>query len=606
MSGIAGIVLAPGRSVDAPLLQRMAASLHFRGPDGDSTWIGGAVGFAHALLRTGDAAVVPQPCTLDGSTWISADARIDGRADLIRRLEADAHANLSTCDDSQLILHAYRAWGERCVDHLLGDFAFAIWDSRERRLFCARDHFGVKPFYYAEVDGGLVFSNTLDCVRTHPAVSDALDELFIADFLVCGCSQQLTATAYAQVKRLAPAHSLSMSGGPAAVRRYWSLPTAGRIRYRKSADYVEHFRELLNAAVGDRIRDCAPAIWMSGGLDSTAIAATAQRILKERGAAAQARAYTVIYESLFDDTERRYAQIASRAIGIATQYLSADQSLPFAGWDDSEIHNPEPLDDPYHLLRTRQLHQVAESNRVALSGDGGDEVLWRSYVVDLVGAVPTKELAGDLARCLLVHRRRPALGIRARVEAWRGRKQPGPRIPEWVDTDLVHRLGLEARFRDNNAAAAGFHPLRPETSRRLSSPFVHSFLEGHDAGVTRVALEHRWPFLDVRLVSYLLSIPPVPWCVDKLLARVAMRGLLPEALLRRPKTPLPADPLRAHLQTTDLSSFDRFVAAPDFSRFIDRRAVPSVAELPRAADPWVDLRPLCLNYWLLHRSRHAH
>jgi asparagine synthase (glutamine-hydrolysing) len=367
MSGIGGIVLAPGRSVDAPLLQLMAASLHFRGPDGDSTWIGGAVGFAHALLRTGDAAVVPQPCTLDGSTWITADARIDGRADLIRRLEADAHANLSTCDDSQLILHAYRAWGERCVDHLLGDFAFAIWDSRERRLFCARDHFGVKPFYYAEVDGGLVFSNTLDCVRTHPAVSDALDELFIADFLVCGCSQQLTATAYAQVKRLAPAHSLSMSGGPAAVRRYWSLPTAGRIRYRKSADYVEHFRELLNAAVGDRIRDCAPAIWMSGGLDSTAIAATAQRILKERGAAAQARAYTVIYESLFDDTERRYAQIASRAIGIATQYLSADQSLPFAGWDDSEIHNPEPLDDPYHLLRTRQLHQVAESNRVALS-----------------------------------------------------------------------------------------------------------------------------------------------------------------------------------------------------------------------------------------------
>ena len=604
MSGIAGIVLAPGRSVDAPLLERMAASLRFRAPDGNSTWMGGAVGFAHALLRTGDAAVAPQPCTLDGSTWITADARIDDRADLIRQLEADAPANLSTCDDSQLILHAYHAWGERCVDHLLGDFAFAIWDGRERRLFCARDHFGVKPFFYAEVDGGIVFSNTLDCVRTHPAVSDALDELFIADFLVCGCSQQLTATAYRQVKRLAPAHCLSLAGGNPVVRRYWSLPTVDRIRYRRSADYVEHFRELLGAAVADRISDCAPAVWMSGGLDSTAIAATAQRLLTERGAGAPLRAYTVIYESLFADNERRYAETASRALGIATQYLPADQSLPFAGWDDSEIQNPEPVDDPYHLLRTRQLRQVAEGNRVALSGDGGDEVLWRSYVVDLVGAVPTKELAGDLARCLLIHRRRPALGIRARVERWRGREQPGPQIPEWLDQDMVHRLDLEARFRDTNAKDTGLHPLRPETSRRLSSPFVHSFLEGHDSGVTRVALEHRWPFLDVRLVSYLLSIPPVPWCVDKLLARVAMRGVLPEALLRRAKTPLPADPLRAHLQTTDLSWFDSFVAAPELSRFVNRRAVRPASELPRAADPWVDLRPLCLNYWL--RNRHAH
>ncbi|HEX4915221.1 MAG TPA: asparagine synthase-related protein, partial [Vicinamibacterales bacterium] len=585
MSGIAGIVLAPGRSVDASLLQRMAASLRFRAPDGDNTWIGGAVGFAHAVLRTGNAAVAPQPCTLDGSTWITADARIDGRADLIRRLEPDAHGPLSTCDDAQLILHAYRAWGERCVDHLLGDFAFAIWDGSEQRLFCARDHFGVKPFFYAEVDGGLVFSNTLDCVRTHPAVSDALDEWFIADFLVCGCSQQLTATAFAQVKRLAPGHCLSMAGGTTVVRRYWSLPTADRIRYRKSADYVEHFRELLDVAVGDRIRDCEPAIWMSGGLDSTALAATAQRLLTKRGAAAPLRAYTVIYESLFDDNERCYAEIASRAIGTATQYLPADHGLPFAGWDNGEVQSPEPIDDPYHLLRTQQLREMAGGNRVALSGDGGDEVLWRSYVADLVGAVPAGDLIADLARCLFIHRRRPPLGIRAKVETWRGHVQPGPQLPEWLNPDMVHRLDLETRFRDNRGAATGLHPLRPEASRRLSSPFVHSFLEGHDSGITRVALEHRWPFLDVRLVGFLLAIPPVPWCVDKLVVRVAMSDSLPEVLLRRPKTPLPADPLRAHLQRTDLSWFDSFVAAPELSRFVNRNAVRAVSELSRVSDP---------------------
>ena len=168
MSGIAGMVVPAGRAIDEPLLRRMAASMAYRGPDGTSTWTGTQAGFAHALLRTTDRPPGPQPTTLDGCVWITADARIDDRAELLRALEAAGRTEVSDSDDAQLILHAYHAWGEHCVDRLLGDFAFAIWDGRSRRLFCARDHFGIKPFYYAEIDGGIVFSNTLECVRLHP------------------------------------------------------------------------------------------------------------------------------------------------------------------------------------------------------------------------------------------------------------------------------------------------------------------------------------------------------------------------------------------------------------------------------------------------------
>ena len=600
MSGIAGIVLPAGRAVDAAMLRRMAASMEYRGPDASDIWMDGPVGFAHTLLGTTDPTPEPQPATLDGRVWITADARVDGRADLVRKLEAAGRTNVSPSDDARLILHAYHAWGEHCVDHLLGDFAFAIWDHRSRRLFCARDHFGVKPFFYAEIEGGLVFSNTLDCLRLHPAVGSALNELSIADFLLFGCNHDTSATAFARIRRLSPAHALSGAAAAPRVRRYWALPTDGRLRYRRSGDYVEHFSALLRAAVEDRIRDSRPAVWLSGGMDSTAIAVTAQRFLAARGAPFELSAYTVVYQSMFDDQEGRHAEIAARAIGISTRCLPADHGLPFDGWEQRQVATPEPIDDPYHLLRTRQLQEVAAGSRVALSGDGGDEVFWRSYVLDLIGRVPLRELTADLVRCVLVHRRRPAAGIRATLATWRRRGAAQAAMPGWLNAEFTSRHDLGQRFAQAaSGSAVGRHPLRAEAQRRLSSPLLHSFLEGHDPGITRVALEHRWPFLDVRLVSFLLSIPPVPWCVDKLLPRLAMRGSLPEPLLRRSKSPLPGEPVRMHLRTSDWSWVDRFEAAPELSRFINRRALPPVASAAVAPDPWVDLRPLCLNYWLL-------
>ncbi len=187
MSGIVGIVNFDGAPIDRDLLSRMTASLDFRGPDARRTWIaeGNNVGFGHTLLRTTyEAEHEQQPCTLDGNTWIVADCRVDAREELVAKLRAKGRDASLHRPDVELILHAWHVWGEECVEHLLGDFAFAIWDAPRRSLFCARDHMGVKPFYYAHIGSTLIFSNTLDCVRMHPAVSDTLNDLAIADFLV--------------------------------------------------------------------------------------------------------------------------------------------------------------------------------------------------------------------------------------------------------------------------------------------------------------------------------------------------------------------------------------------------------------------------------------
>ena len=139
MSGIVGIINLDGRPVSRELLRRMTDFMIYRGPDAQEIWSAGPVGFGHAMLRTTrESLKESQPLSLDGEIWITADARIDGREELIGKLESKVAADLGDVTDVELILRAYNVWGEGCLEHLIGDFAFAIWDQRERRLFCAR------------------------------------------------------------------------------------------------------------------------------------------------------------------------------------------------------------------------------------------------------------------------------------------------------------------------------------------------------------------------------------------------------------------------------------------------------------------------------------
>lgn len=602
MSGIVGILNLDGAPADRELLRQMTEFLAYRGPDAQEIWAEGPVGFGHAMLRTTrESPGERQPASLEGQVWITADARVDARADLIAELQSKGRFCRDSATDPELILHAYHVWGEDCVQHLLGDFAFAIWDGRRRRLFCARDHFGVKPFFYARLRDCLVFSNTLNCIRLHPAVSDKLNDLAIGDFLLFGFHQDLGATSFADIQRLPPAHSLIWSGEASQVHRYWTLPVEGPIQYKQAGEYVEHFRELLHAAVGDRLRCDRIGILLTGGVDSPTVAGAAKEALSKQSVSSELRGYTVVYDRLIPDQERHYSGLVAKALGIPIRYFVADEYGLCAGWDRTGLRWPEPVGDPLSAMGEEQLRQVAADNRVVLTGHGGDPALCNllsSHLWKLVKSLQPGRLAADLVRYLMSEGRMSRLYLRTRFGRWFARNRWRELYPPWLNEDFATRLDLPARWEQLNSAPAAYHPQRPVAYGTLTGPFWPHLFESFDPGLTFCPLEARHPFFDVRLLSYLLRLPPVPWCTDKELLRMAMRGMLPDEVRLRRKTPFAEDPCVELVRRAEVHGVDHFQAAPGLAKYVHRERVPRVAGEEDSGRLWMNLRPLSLNKWL--------
>ena len=338
MSGIVCILNLDGQPVDRDLLQTMTNCMTYRGPHAQHYRQLGQVGMGHTLLRTTfESEWENQPSSLDGKSWIVADVCVDDRQTLKDQLRASGLTALDTLTDEQLILHAYTVWGCACVEHLLGDFAFVIWDGESRRLFCARDHFGVKPLYYTRLAKSLVVSNTLNCIRLHPQVSGALNEAAIGDFLLFGQNQDLATTVYQAIKRLPPAHTLTWTGDTLVIQRYWELPLDEPLHYAKPSDYVERFQELFSAAVADRLRMRDIGVAMSGGMDSTSVAAMAKRLLDDSSAVSNLNAHCIVYDSLIPDQERYWSGLAANYLKIPIRYLNADHYDLFKTIDDGLI-----------------------------------------------------------------------------------------------------------------------------------------------------------------------------------------------------------------------------------------------------------------------------
>ena len=606
MSGIVGIVNLDGAPADRELLQRLTDFMVYRGPDAQQVWVDNRVGFGHTLLRTTiESQSEEQPYSLDGDVWIVADARVDGRNELIAKLQLLGCEIGETTPDPVLMLQAYRVWGKDCLNYLIGDFAFAIWDGRKQRLFCARDQFGVKPFYYARAGNCLVFSNTLNCIRQHPAVSNQLNDLAIADFLVFGSNQEADTTAFADIARLPAAHYLMIENyrGSLAPQRYWTLPIDGYIRYRQDEEYVEHFKELMRVAVGDRLRTDKVAIYMSGGMDSTAVAAFAKELGSQQFANFDLRAYSTVYDRLIPDRERYYSGLAAEKLGIPIHYQVADDFELYEGREQIELKTPEPTTIGLYKPCDLQDKQIVAHCRVALNGQGGDPVFysWGAYfyVAYLLKNFKLGELVAQLSKYVRSHGRFPQPGVRSRVKKWLGIRPWRPSYPKWIDPELEKRLHLRERWEKLTRERPLVHPIRPEAYQQLTSKFWPELFEFSDPGVSGLPVEVRSPFFDLRLVNYLLAIPPIPWFMFKELARVAMRGILPEEVRLRPKTPLAGDPIGSLLQQPVVQWVDRFQPTPDLENYAIRDAIPQICGMGLASnEAWIDMRPLSLDQWL--------
>lgn len=514
MSGIAGIVNLDGAPIDRDLLLRMADG-------GQEIWVEGNVGLVHGF---------------------------DGR---------------------ERIVEAYEKWGERCVEHLIGEFAFAIWDERERKLFCARDHFGVKPFFFARAGNEFVFSSALNVLRLDPRVSDELNETAVGDYLAFGWNQELSTTIFRDIQRLPAAHTLTVSVADGAIRmrRYWEPVVEDEIRFRDSQSYVDRFTELLTIAVRDRIDTKRVSISMSGGLDSTSLAVIARDLLQPAGGVVQG--YSNVYDRLIPDEERHYSTLAASSIGIRIHHNDADKYGLFEG----ELNQPEPfLISPLGGQFIDLLRMMAADAPVALTGYDGDALMNE----------PARE------RTFLTR-------IRRRKE------NPSHTYPAWIDESFAKQINLQERCQKmSEPSPANKKQPRSATLRALQSKLWTPLLEGYDQTATRLPLEVRHPFLDVRLVEYILAIPTKPWCVNKHILRCAMKDRLPEAIVNRPKTPLAGDPALQLSRQASVRWLDSFDVSPHLTRFVNLRLRRPLAEEETPDALWANLRLFALNYWLAH------
>ncbi|MEI9852228.1 MAG: asparagine synthase-related protein [Sphingomonas sp.] len=323
MTGFAGCI----GPYDPAIARAMAQAIARLGPDRREQWQGEGAFLAHALLATTfEEERDAQPLSFDGRYHLVADARIDGREELVAALRAAGRPADPDAPDSALILHAWHAWGEACPERLIGDFAFAIWDSRERSLFAARDQFGSVPFYYGRAGDAFLFANAVPALLAHPALDRALNPVAIGDYLMLGYSLDRDAGFHRHIARLPPAHCMTMRDGAVRLRRYWRLPDPDFAEAGKMPpeEVVERFGAILTAAVRDRLRAPRVATTLSGGMDSTMIAGTA---LREAAGRTRIEAWSYGTDWILPDTERHWAWRCAHHLGLPFHSVGVERAF---------------------------------------------------------------------------------------------------------------------------------------------------------------------------------------------------------------------------------------------------------------------------------------
>ena len=460
---------------------------------------------------------------------VAGQVMLEGAADMRRQLPAPDASILS------LVAAAYERWSVRCTHQFSGEFAFALWDSQQRLFLAARDGLGVRPLYIGEGPRVVVVSNILRAALAHPEIDRDLDDESLLSFLAFGAMDD-TRTPFARIHRVPAGHTLVLREGASQVSlgRHWRFPhPRSRGRVPRASDVVDGYREVLQRAVADRLQPTRTSVLLSGGIDSTTIAAAARR----SSPATDLRAFTAVYERIPHHDEAGFARAAAGALQMPLTPVPGDRHDALdAIWRGGPP--AEPLNEPT-LSDWRALAGAAASHApVGLYGEDGDTLFlpagWGGVRRES-GAVQGARAA---ARYAVTERTLPYLGLRLRE---RLRLRPA-RVPQ-LTAPFLSAAGRAAvrslrppPILGRPAEPLTPHPTRPETQRRLSIG-VSQYLSRLIAPETLDQwIELRCPLLDTRVIQFVMDVPAIPWCQDKRLPREAFRADLPERVIRRPKT----------------------------------------------------------------------
>jgi asparagine synthase (glutamine-hydrolysing) len=548
MSGIFGLFNTNSEPIAEGDLARMAAPLERRGPEGTGIWYDALAGLGHTLLATTPEAVHERLPLRDHASGcvITADVRLDNRPELLSALGIrDRTADIG---DAEIVLRAYLAWGESCLQRLLGDFAFAIWDPRRRALFCARDHFGLRPFYYHHtLRRFFAFASEPRAILTLPQTPYRINEGRIADFLVNELEGiDKTSTFFEEVYRLPPAHSLTVTPNGLTKRRYWTLEPGPELRLPSDEAYAEAFLEVFTGAVRCRLRSAGPVgSMLSGGMDSGSVVAVARGLLAEQG-----RGPLLTFSAVGPDpetcVETRAIHAAMTMDGIAPHAISfteLDALMPEL--EELTWNLEEPFDNHMTLPRAVYLMARRAGVKVVLDGVGGDIVLaegtylarllrrgrwwkaWREAVLQnrfWGGNYPAWQGLYHSARTAFVPN-----SVRRLAAKYRARRRVEQRVREsLIHPGFAESVQLSERLAtlDSQGSPGFLCDYARERAEGVLHPYQTVGRERYDRVASALALEPRDPFRDRRVVDLCLRLPGAQ----------KLDGGWPKAVLRRATT----------------------------------------------------------------------
>src|SRR6476661_3342173 len=571
MCGICGLVATSGEAPDLGAVEAMNDTLQHRGPDSAGMVVNGPVGLAARRLSIIDLETGDQPiANEDRSVHVVQNGEIYNHAQLRRELEAQGHRMRTDHSDTEVLVHLYEQHGPAFAERLRGMFAVAIWDARKRRLVLARDRFGIKPLHWARLPGGLAFGSELKCLLPAPGFSREIDPDAVEAFLAFN-SIPAPLTIYKSARKLPPGHYLvwQEDSSDVTIERYArELPSTTPHAVQPGA-VLEALRDSVRAHL---VSDVPVGVLLSGGVDSSALAALAATESRER-----IHTFSIGFEEQgFDETER--ARVVAQRYGTEHHELivrpNAVELLPrLAATFD------EPFADSSALPTWLVSELAASSVKVAMSGEGGDELFggYYTYVADLlaprVGRLAT--LARPLAEALPSSSEKVSLDYKAKRFARAASLPPLERHHAWKEIfSSAQRQALLATdrdgwdpldlYRERYAETAGAEPLARLQDVDLGIYLVDDLLVKTDRASMAHSLELRVPFLDPAVAGVALALPTrhkVRGLAKKRLLRRALAPLLPREVVRGRKQGF-SIPLAAWLRGP-LEGFAREVLAPE-------------------------------------------
>ncbi len=549
MSGIFGIYNRNNKPVDKAIFDTMLAGMSYWQPDDRGTWCHGPVALGHTMLwNTPESKFERLPDKQD-VVVITMDGRLDNREELARQLAMSGRP-LNQITDSSFILQSYRKWGEECPRHLLGDFAFAIWDEQKQQLFCARDHVGVKQFYFHLTDKLFVFANDLRGLVEHPDISQEINDEAVANFIVNNQLLSQKLTFFRDIEKLPPAHTLTVAAYEVQENCYWRLEDVSRVRFKDVDEYATKLRNLLEQAVHARVRTSYPvASHLSGGLDSSSVAVLAARKLQQKNKTLIG--FNWLHEPQETDDPNHFEWRNSREIAAKERIehhfvalnaedmyrYSKEQNFIFGdttgGWYENSV-------------RTNAQRQGI---RTILSGWGGDEFITyhgQSYYSDLLGSFKINKLVMEL-NCIAKQKQYNTKAILSFLY----HKLIIPRLPRsWycyvpksickdksvsrlIAKDFVPVVKKEIN-KIQLLTAQPYPTIKQHMLAYYKYGHIHCRIDSWAASAMANCIEYSFPLLDKRIIEFAFGVPAeffVENGVGRFLYKKASIGIVPHEML---------------------------------------------------------------------------